>query len=143
MKEIKKRDFSFGKVMEDMKGKELEDRIRKAWEWEMDKLTLVPYIGEIDQKIIYDYKELTALCPVTGIQDLYGVKIDFVPNKYIPELKTLKFYLMGYRDLPISHEHLQAKIYKEFKEQVQPKKLGVELDVMIRGGIKTDIRYDG
>jgi NADPH-dependent 7-cyano-7-deazaguanine reductase QueF len=48
---------------------------------------------------------------------------------------------MGYRDLPISHEHIQAKIYKEFMEQVQPKELKVELDVTVRGGIYTTVEF--
>jgi len=142
MKKIKPTDFLFGKIMESMKGKALRNRIKKAWDWEMDKLVLVPYLGKIKQEVIYSYPELTGLCPVTGIQDLYTVNIKFTPDKYIPELKSLKFYLMCYRDLPISHEHLQAKIFKEFNKQIKPKSLSVHLDVMVRGGIKTDIYYN-
>lgn len=142
MKKIQESDFPFGEVMESMKGQELEDRIRKAWEWEMPELRPVPYVGDTGIKVKYTYPELTARCPVTGIQDLYTVRIEFVPDKAIPELKSLKQYFMAYRDLPCSHEHIHAKIFKEFKEQVRPKYLNVYLDVAIRGGIHTEVNYD-
>ena len=141
MREIKKEDFPFGEKMESMNDVEIKERIEKAWNWEMDKLTPIPFVGEIDQTIEYKYPELTGLCPVTGIQDLYEVIVRFVPDKCVPELKSLKYYYMGYRDLPISHEHLQAKIYKEFKESIKPKKLNVKLNVTVRGGIYTTIEY--
>ncbi|QDP57873.1 MAG: putative NADPH-dependent 7-cyano-7-deazaguanine reductase [Prokaryotic dsDNA virus sp.] len=141
MKEIKKEDFPFGTIMESMKGEALKKRIKKAWDWPMDKLTLVPYVGEIAQTVEYAYPELTALCPVTGIQDLYDVRIRFIPNKHIPELKSLKFYFMNYRNLPISHEHIQAKIFKEFRQQIEPMFLEVELLVAVRGGIYTKVQY--
>lgn len=141
-KTIQPDDFPFGKVMESMKGDDLRARIEKAWTWEMPELTPIPYIGEIDQTVQYYYKELTARCPVTGIQDLYKVKIKFIPNKSVPELKSLKMLFLAYRDLPVSHEHLQAKIFKQFEEQVKPKKLSVELDVAVRGGIYTNIQYE-
>ena len=141
MRKIQEEDFPFGKVMESMKGEALKQRIEKAWNWKMTELTPVPYVGVIDQTVTYRYPELTALCPVTGIQDLYEVRIKFVPGEMVPELKSLKFYLMAYRDLPISHEHLQAKIFKDFKEQMNPKSLTVELDVTVRGGIYTTVVY--
>lgn len=141
MKKITEKDFPYGKIMESMKGKALKKRIEKGFNWPMDKLTLIPYVGEIHQVVSYQYSELTARCPVTGIQDLYTVTIEFIPEKWVPELKSLKFYFMNYRNLPISHEHLQAKIYKEFYAQVKPKTLSVILDTAIRGGIKTIIKY--
>jgi len=135
-------EIKYGKKMEDMQGDELKKRIEFGWNFETPKLTPVPYVGEIDQEVNYVYNELVALCPVTGILDLYTVHIKFTPDKCIPELKTLKFYFLSFKDLPISHEHLQAKIYKEFKEQVKPKSLYVHLDTAVRGGIKTDIVYE-
>ena len=139
MKEITKEDFPFGKVMESMKGAELRQRIQKAQDWPMDKLSLVPYVGVVDEFVEYRYPELTALCPVTGIQDLYEITISFTPDKWIPELKSLKFYFMGYRDLPISHEHLVAKIRKDFKDAVKPSSMSCQLVVTVRGGIYTTI----
>lgn len=141
MKRITDDDFPFGDIMESMKGDELRERIEKAWSWEMPTLTPIPYVGGIEQVVSYTYPELTARCPVTGIQDLYTVVIKFVPNECVPELKSLKMYFMAFRDLPISHEHLMAKIYNEFNMDVRPKRLEVCLDVAVRGGIHTEIKF--
>jgi 7-cyano-7-deazaguanine reductase len=103
--------------MEGMKGKELEDRIRKAFTTKMPPLTLIPFTGQMDEQVTYYYPELEAICPVTGLPDNYRLSITFVPDKVIPELKTLKQYLVAFRDLPISHEHLYAKIFTEFKRR--------------------------
>lgn len=135
-------EIKYGSKMEDMQGDELLARVKLGWNFETPPLTPMPYIGKIKQKVRYQYNELVGLCPVTGILDLYELGITFIPGKWVPELKTLKMYLLSFKDLPISHEHLQAKIYKEFKEQVKPKWLKVELSVAVRGGIKTDIVYE-
>ena len=95
------------------------------------------YDGECE--VAYEYSELTALCPMTNIQDLYTVRIIYTPKDKIPELKSLRFYLLGYRDVAILHEHLANKIFFDFKKAVRPKRLRLELEVAIRGGIKTKI----
>ena len=95
------------------------------------------YGGECE--VTYEYPELTALCPMTGIQDLYTVRIIYIPKDRIPELKSLRFYLLSYRDIAILHEHLANKIFSDFKKAVRPKRLRLELEVAIRGGIKTKI----
>ena len=76
---------------------------------------------------------------MTGITDLYKVKIKFIPKKFIPELKSLKFYFFGYQELPISHEHIAAKVYNDFKEAVDPLSLAVELIVAARGQLATTV----
>jgi 7-cyano-7-deazaguanine reductase len=142
---MKKEDFlknwNSKPKMEDMSLEELSKYIQMAMEVELNEIIPIPYVGGIDQEVTYDYPELTALCPVTGIQDLYRIVIKFIPNEKIPELKSLKFYFLDYVSLPISHEHLQAKIFKDFKKVIEPKDLHVFLDVAIRGGIKTMICY--
>jgi len=129
-----------GKI-EDMADEELAKVIQNAMDVELNTIRPIPYRGGLDQSVTYSYPELTANCPMTQIQDLYKVDIIFTPDKYIPELKSLKFYFLDYIGLPISHEHLQAKIYRDFKDAVKPKQLEVRLDVAVRGGIKTDIVY--
>jgi len=134
-------EWNFTDKIEEMTPEQLKARIEKAWNHSMPKIVPVPYVGKIPHEVTYYYEELTARCPMTGIQDLYKVTIEFVPDKLIPELKSLKYYYMAYRDLPISHEHLHAKIFKDFKEAIKPTRVRVNLDVAIRGGIKTDISY--
>ena len=129
-----------GKI-EDMADEELAKIIQGAMDVDLNPIKPIPYKGALDQSVTYSYPELTANCPMTQIQDLYGVDIIFTPDKSIPELKSLKFYFLDYIGLPISHEHLHARIYRDFNNAVKPKKLEVRLDVAVRGGIKTDILY--
>lgn len=130
------------KKIEDMPIEEIDDLLQKSIEVKLSPIRPIPYKGEIDEVVVYEYPELTADCPMTRIQDLYTIRITYIPDKYVPELKSLKMYFLDYKNLPISHENLCAKIYKEFKEAVKPKKLKVELEVAVRGGIKTTIRYE-
>jgi 7-cyano-7-deazaguanine reductase len=107
----------------------------------LNPIVTIPYAGKLDEEVTYETEELTALCPVTTIQDYYKIKICFIPDKVVPELKSLKFYFLSFRDIPVSHENLFAKIYKDFENIVSPKELDMFLDCSIRGGIKTTITY--
>ena len=135
-----KNKWAFGSKMESMDDAALKQRIQDAYNYEMPPLRPVPYIGNPDEIVTYDYPELIGLCPVTGIADIYRVIIDFVPGEFLPELKTLKFYFMEYLKIPISHEHLCSKIYKEYSEQIKPKKLYVRLFTNVRGGVYNTVR---
>lgn len=131
--------FKFDGKIEDMSSEKLKERIKEVYNMEMPKIIPIPYIGKIEE-VTYKYPELTALCPMTGIQDLYTITIKITPNEQIPELKSLKFYFLGYKDLPISHEHLCSKIYEDIKKTIDPSELQIDLDVAVRGGIETTIK---
>lgn len=126
--------------MESAGEEEYQKRIRGAMEVELphENLVLIPYIGK-PEVVEYATDELIGLCPVTFLPDIYTVKIRFIPDKHVPELKSLKYYFLDYAQLPISHEHLASRIYDQFKGQVRPKELRVILEVAIRGGIKTTV----
>lgn len=141
MQEFLEQYKKYGKI-EDMPQEELKKVIGNALNVEMPKINPIPYLGGIDEIVTYRYPELVARCPMTYLKDMYIVEIRFIPDKFIPELKSLRMYFDGYLDLPISHEHLLAKITKEFKSAVSPKKFKIDLDVAVRGGIKTDIFYE-
>jgi 7-cyano-7-deazaguanine reductase len=115
------------------------ERVSKSMDVKMKnyKLVLIPYMGERNEEVEHYYPELVALCPVTFLPDLNQVYIRYIPDKHIPELKSLKYYLMDYIKLPISHEHLASKILQQIREQVLPKKIAVLLKVNVRGGIYT------
>ena len=102
------------------------------------KLVLIPYIGE-KEKVLYEYPELVALCPVTFLLDVYTIKITMIPGNYIPELKSLKFHFLDYKDLPISHEHLASRVYRDIYSQVNPEKMHIELIANVRGGILSTV----
>lgn len=86
--------------------------------------------------------ELAANCPFTGNPDFYTLKIFYVPDGYIMELKSVKLYISSFRFYQTTHEYLLNTIFEHFKELLKPRYLYVELDVNIRGGIKTVVRRE-
>lgn len=132
--------WKYARRIEQMSDEDLRERISSAMEFVIESaIRPIPYLGEETETVEYRYPELTAKCPMTGARDFYELVIRFQPDKVLPELKSLKLYLVGYDDLPISHEHLAAKIYKEFKEVVSPLRVGMVLHTAVRGGIKTTV----
>lgn len=91
------------------------------------------------ETVRYFTDELTALCPKTALPDFYALEIEYVPDKWLIELKSLKLYLIEYRNIGIFHEHLARKIYNDIREAVSPKKLRITLKARVRGGISAEI----
>ena len=83
--------------------------------------------------------EFNCVCPRTGLPDFGIIQIKYVPNKYIVELKSLKLYIVKYRNVGVFHEHVTNKILGDFKKASRPKKITVCGDFNPRGGIKTII----
>ena len=88
----------------------------------------------------YEFPELTALCPMTGLPDFYTIRIVFEPDKKLPELKSLKLYFVSFRNVGILHEDLTNRILNDFVDAVEPRWVLVELFVNNRGGIYTTVR---
>ena len=84
--------------------------------------------------------EFNCVCPKTGLPDFGCIYIDYVPNKYIVELKSLKLYIVKYRNVGIFHEEVTNKILTDFKKACRPRSLSVKGDFHPRGGIKTEVR---
>lgn len=132
--------WDFTAKIEEMSESEVRERIEASMAYEIpEKIVPIPYAAGIEETVEYRYPELSARCPMTGLRDLYTVIIRFSPEKWLPELKSLKMYFSGYDELPISHEHLAAKIYRDFKAAVEPAEFHLRLDVAVRGGIKTTV----
>jgi 7-cyano-7-deazaguanine reductase len=84
--------------------------------------------------------EFTAVCPRTGQPDFATIRITYVPDETIIELKSLKLYMVTFRDQGIFHEHVTNKILDDIVEACQPISCQVEGDFHVRGGIKTVVR---
>jgi len=133
-------EWDYQPRIEEMSPDQIKERITVAMEFVNEHpLTTIPYAGRVAQTVSYESAELIARCPMTGYPDFYRIKLTMVPGDLLPELKSLKIYYYGFADLPISHEHLAAKIYSEFCEAVKPLACRLELTVGIRGGIETAI----
>jgi len=83
--------------------------------------------------------EFNCVCPKTGLPDFGCIFINYVPNKHIVELKSLKLYIVGYRLCGVFHEDVTNKIRNDFISACKPKNISVVGDFSPRGGIKTKV----
>ena len=84
--------------------------------------------------------EFNCVCPKTGLPDFGCIYINYIPNKYIVELKSLKLYIVKYRNVGVFHEEVTNKILDDFKKACNPKEVSVVGDFNPRGGIKTVVK---
>jgi 7-cyano-7-deazaguanine reductase len=95
-----------------------------------------PY-PERNYTIDITFPEFSCLCPKTGYPDYSVIKIHYIPDASIVELKSLKLYLNQYRDRYISHEAAANEIYSHLFELLSPRFLEVIGDFHPRGNVKT------
>ena len=81
--------------------------------------------------------EFNALCPKTELPDFGTIYITYAPNRHIVELKSLKLYIVKFRNCGVFHEHVTNKILDDFKKACHPHEISVRGDFHPRGGIKT------
>lgn len=93
-----------------------------------------------DYEIAFDAPEFTCLCPKTGQPDFATIRITYVPNKKCIELKSLKLYLWSFRDEGHFHEAVTNRILDDLVATCKPRRMQVEGDFYVRGGIRTVIR---
>ena len=80
--------------------------------------------------------ELTSMCPVTEQPDLSTVVIEYEPDRWCVESKSLKLYLWGFRDRAVFAEALAAEIAGEVMVTASPRWVKVTLTQRPRGGIE-------
>jgi 7-cyano-7-deazaguanine reductase len=81
--------------------------------------------------------EFTAVCPWSGLPDFATIHIDYTPRRSIIELRSLKYYLFGYRNVGIYQEHLVNRVLEDLVRCARPRWMKVSADYTIRGGIHT------
>lgn len=116
-----------------MYGSEIVDKART------EAFELWKNVGESNYQIHVEMPEFTALCPRSGYPDFGTIVIDYIPDKSVIELKTLKLYINSFRTVGISHEAVVNEIYRKIKAEADPISLRVIGDFMRRGGVKTVI----
>jgi len=83
--------------------------------------------------------EFTSLCPITGQPDFAHLVIDYVPQKWILESKSLKLYLASFRDHGAFHEDCTIAIGKRIADELEPHWLRIGGYWYPRGGIPIDV----
>ena len=92
-----------------------------------------------DYEISIDVPEFTSLCPNTGLPDFGEIRITYIPDQLCIELKSLKYYLIGFRNKGIFYEHVTNQILDDLVAMCRPRKMTVVGDFSVRGGIKTEV----
>lgn len=83
--------------------------------------------------------EFTSLCPVTGQPDFAHLVIDYAPDQWIVESKSLKLYLSAFRNHGAFHEDCTVAIGKRLVETLSPTWFRIAGYWYPRGGIPIDI----
>jgi len=92
---------------------------------------------ERDFEIAIDCPEFTSLCPKTGLPDFGAIRITYVPGDRCIELKSLKYYMIEFRNRGIFYEAVTNQILDDLVAVCQPRSMTVVGDFSVRGGIKT------
>ncbi|HET9132696.1 MAG TPA: preQ(1) synthase [Gemmatimonadales bacterium] len=99
-------------------------------------LETFPYQGP-DQEIVTETDEFSAVCPFSGLPDIATVTITYVPSDKCVELKSLKYYMLSYRNVGIYQEHATARIAEDLQGVLKAKRLTVQTEYNVRGGFLT------
>ncbi len=94
---------------------------------------------ERDYEISIECPEYTSICPKTRLPDFGVVTIAYVPKKLCLELKSLKLYLLAYRNVGIFYENAINRICDDLAGACKPKKLTVTGVFNTRGGMRSTI----
>lgn len=102
-----------------------------------------PLMNFADRKYVVRFTcpEFTARCPVTHAPDFATVIIDYVPDKYLAESKSLKLYLQSYREQGAFHEDCIMTIVQRLEAVLKPIWLRIAAFYAPRGGIPIDVFY--
>jgi len=84
--------------------------------------------------------EFNCVCPKTNLPDFATIHICYIPDKLIVELKSLKLYIVKFRNMGIFHESATNKIFNDFQNACKPKAIEVIGEFSARGGISTVVR---
>ena len=130
MKDLREQYVDIGKPLEWKGEEEIDAGILLSFDYQYSDQP-----GEVS----IDTEEFTALCPWTGLPDTGILNITYEPSNKLLELKSLKYYILSYRDVGIVQEHAASRILKDLVAACQPKRMTILLDYRTRGGLHTAV----
>ncbi|WP_034681952.1 preQ(1) synthase [Caldalkalibacillus mannanilyticus] len=106
----------------------------------VDILETIPYeyVGK-DLEVTIPTNEFTSVCPWSGLPDFAEIKMTYIPNETLVEMKSLKYYLTSYRNVGIYQEHATQKILDDLVALCDPKMMRIEAIWNARGGLGTTV----
>ncbi len=92
-----------------------------------------------DYEVTITLPEFTSICPKTGLPDFATLVVTYVPEAHCVELKSLKEYLLAYRNLGIFNENVVNRVLADLVAATQPRRMSVKGVFTPRGGIQTTV----
>lgn len=89
--------------------------------------------------IVTTTDEFTSVCPFSGLPDFATVTITYTPKRHCIELRSLKYYLMSYRNVGIWYEHLVNRMLDDLVNVCKPKRMRIEIACKPRGGLNSTV----
>ena len=86
-------------------------------------------------EITITYPEFTSICPKTGLPDFGTIEVYYMPDQKCLELKSLKMYLLSYRNVGIFYENVVNRILRDLVEASRPKWMKITGIFSARGGM--------
>lgn len=86
--------------------------------------------------------EFMSLCPRSGYPDFATVYLEYIPDKWVVELKAIKLYINSFMHRHISHEDSANEIYDTLHAKLSPKWMKIVMDFNPRGNVHTVIEID-
>lgn len=94
---------------------------------------------ERDYTIKITLPEFACLCPRSGYPDFATIYLEYVPDRFVVELKAIKLYINSFMNRNISHEDSINEIYSVLEKKLKPKFMRVTGDFNPRGNVHTVI----
>ncbi len=94
---------------------------------------------EVDYLVRFTAPEFTSLCPMTAQPDFAHIVLDYVPDQWIVESKSLKLFLTSFRNHGAFHEACTMMIARRVMEAIGPRWLRIGAYWYPRGGIPIDV----
>jgi len=88
--------------------------------------------------VSFNCPEFTTLCPITGQPDFAVIYIQYIPDEWLVESKSLKLYLFSFRNHKGFHEEVVNVIADDLFNLLKPFYLEVYGEFNPRGGISID-----
>lgn len=94
--------------------------------------------------ILIEHPEFTSICPKTSLPDFGVLCIEYEPDAECLELKALKLYLNGYRNIGIFQENVVNRVLRDVVAACAPVRCEIRGAFAARGGLSTTVtaRYD-
>jgi len=117
------------------------EKIIETFDVEND-LEIWPNSSENRYKITVTLPEFSCLCPRSGYPDYATFTLEYIPDRWVVELKAVKLYINSFRNRPISHEESANEVFDTLYRKLQPHWMRLTADFNPRGNVHTVIEID-